>query len=311
MVAEPDLRLVRYFVVVAEELHYGRGAARLFISQPALSQQIRKLEADLGVLLFDRDRRSVQLTTAGAELLEPARQLLAAAQRLTVRAERLSRAEPGIPTLVLGYQVQLPDGALTRIVQAHRQTHPAVRVELRQYDFTDTSAGLIAGTSDAAVLSLPVVHDLHTEPLYSDHVVALLAGTSALASQDHVNVADLVATGLPWAKPPDADPVWRDFWTAAPQRAALGRAGREVRFQSPPNVDSYVLAVAAGELIGLTYAGFTRAYPLPGIATVPVQDTPAARFAAARRPDDTRTSVADLLTTVHHILNHPRPVGHQ
>jgi DNA-binding transcriptional LysR family regulator len=304
MVVEPDVRLVRYFVAVAEELHYGRAAARLFISQPALSQQIRKLEDQLGVLLFDRDRRSVRLTPAGAQLLEPARRLIAASQRLGSTAQRLARGTADTRTLVLGYQVQLPDGALPQVVQAHRTAHPAIRVELRQYEFTDTSAGLVGGTSDVAVISLPVVHDLHTEPLYSDTVVALLAGTTPLAGQDSVTVADLVDSGLPWARPPENDPVWRDFWTAAPQRAALGPAGLAVRFESPANVDSYVLAVASGELVGLTNGGFTHAYPLPGIATVPVADLPPVRFAVARRPD-AEPDVQDLVDTIHDVLDQP------
>jgi DNA-binding transcriptional LysR family regulator len=304
MVVEPDVRLVRSFLAVAEELHYGRASARLFISQPALSQQIRKLESDLGVLLFDRDRRTVRLTAAGAGLLEPARALVAASQRLTSTAERLARGTDVPRTLVLGYQVQLPDSALPRVVQAHRERHPSVRVELRQHDFTDTSAGLVVGTSDVAVISLPVVHDLHTELLYDDTVVALVADGSPLAGRENVTVADLVATGLPWSRPPDTDPVWRDFWIAAPQRVALGADGQTVRFESPPNVDSYVLAVAAGDLIGLTNGGFTIAYPLPGIATVPVADMPTVRFAVARRPDADRETL-DLVTTVHDILDPP------
>jgi hypothetical protein len=96
--------------------------------------------------------------------------------------------------------------------------------------------------------------------------------------------------------------VWRDFWTAAAQRAPLGPSG-VVTFEIPRNVDSYVLHVATGQLLGLTNAGFADAYPLPGIAAVRVSDIGAVHFAAARRADDARPAVQALLATMHDILD--------
>src|SRR5215470_6197703 len=102
-----ELRQLRYFVAVAEELHYGRAAARIHISGPALSQQIIALERDLGAELFVRDRRSVQLTEAGRSLLEDARRILALADEAQQRVRRT--AEDTTP-LRLGYVSWLPDG---------------------------------------------------------------------------------------------------------------------------------------------------------------------------------------------------------
>ncbi|PBC43549.1 LysR family transcriptional regulator [Rhodococcus sp. ACPA4] len=113
-----ELRQLRYFEVVAEELHFGRAAARLLIAGPSLSQQIMALERDLGVKLFVRDRRSVALTPAGSALLPDVRALLERAENLRRRAERLSGAEP----VRIGYVNWLPTDLIARtsgVAQLH------------------------------------------------------------------------------------------------------------------------------------------------------------------------------------------------
>ncbi|MFB4278704.1 LysR family transcriptional regulator [Nonomuraea sp. MTCD27] len=113
-----ELRQLRYFVAVAEELNFGRAAGRLLIAGPSLSQQIKALERDLGVRLFDRDRRSVSLTPAGAALLPEARALLERADDLRHRARRLSGSEP----VRLGYVNWLPPDMIARtaaVAQVH------------------------------------------------------------------------------------------------------------------------------------------------------------------------------------------------
>ncbi|PZD58183.1 LysR family transcriptional regulator, partial [Pantoea ananatis] len=90
-----ELRHLRYFIAVAEELHFGRAAQRLHISQPPLSQQIMQLEAETGAQLFNRTNRSVQLTPAGAQFLQDARAILLQVEQATQRAARLHRGEEG------------------------------------------------------------------------------------------------------------------------------------------------------------------------------------------------------------------------
>ena len=126
-----ELRHLRYFLAVAEELHFTRAAARLHMAQPPLSQQIRALEAELGVELFVRTRRSVALTDAGTALLARARELLAATQALPQQLQRVARGETGL--LRIGFSSTLPLTRVLRdVVAEHRRTHPAVALNLRE-----------------------------------------------------------------------------------------------------------------------------------------------------------------------------------
>ena len=126
-----ELRHLRYFVAVAEELHFTRAAERLHIAQPPLSQQIRALEAELGVELFARTRRSVALTDAGAALLVRAREMLAVAQSLPEELKRVARGEVG--ELRIGFTSTLPLTRVLRdVVADHRRAHPRVALQLRE-----------------------------------------------------------------------------------------------------------------------------------------------------------------------------------
>ena len=126
-----ELRHLRYFVAVAEELHFTRAALRLSMAQPPLSQQIRALEQELCVQLFVRTRRSVALTDAGHALLERAREMLATAQALPQQLQRVARGEVGV--LRIGFSSTLPLTKVLRdVVADHRRSHPDVALNLRE-----------------------------------------------------------------------------------------------------------------------------------------------------------------------------------
>ena len=290
-----DLRLLRYFLAVAETLHFGRAAQRLYVSQPSLSQQIRKLEADLRLELFVRDRRSVALTAAGTALVGPARDALAAADAVEREARRQLRQQRR--ELVVGFHTRWADNVVPRVLRAYAGVRPEVTVELRQFDFTDTSAGLRDGTTDAALLHLPIDDaGLRAQPLSQDVRVVMLAEDHPLAGRAGVTVAELVAEGSPWAVPPDDDPVWRDFWSAAAERAALG--ARPVEPVSQLTQEGLFQLVASGRAIALTYAGMELVYAPPGVAFVPVTDLAPAVLAVAWRAEDRRPDVADFVHAV-------------
>ena len=146
------LRDLRYFVAVAEELSFTRAASnRLFIAQPTLSKQIRQLELTLRVALFERDRRTVALTPAGAALLPRARALLEqwnGTERELAGAARSS-------TLTVGFQTRIGRGLIPMVTGRLERLHPEWKLLFRQVSWADPTAGLASGEVDVAVAWLP------------------------------------------------------------------------------------------------------------------------------------------------------------
>jgi DNA-binding transcriptional LysR family regulator len=130
-----DLRLLRAFLTVAEELHFGRAAERLHVAQPALSQQIQRLERQLGLRLLERTSRAVALTPAGETFLDEARRTVAAADRAVEAARRIARG--GRPELVVGFLAQGAGEQMTAILSDFRARQPDVVLRMRAMRFTD------------------------------------------------------------------------------------------------------------------------------------------------------------------------------
>lgn len=142
-----DLRHLRYFVAVAEELHFTRAAARLHIGQPPLSQQIQALEAELGLALFVRSKRSVQLTEAGQHLLGRAREILGASAQAVEELQRIGRGEAG--DLRIGFTSSgVLIGEMRQLLKDYRANFPAVVLRLREMFTHDQFAGLLQGELD-------------------------------------------------------------------------------------------------------------------------------------------------------------------
>ncbi|WP_029046036.1 LysR family transcriptional regulator [Cupriavidus sp. amp6] len=168
-----DLRQLRYFVTVAEELHFGRAAQRLSMTQPPLSQQIQALEEELGVPLFVRTRRSVALTPAGAQWLPEVRRVLADAAALPGLAQRLARGELG--SLSLAFVSTADYGILPDLLRRFRARHPAVQLQLREATSDVQLEALLEGTIDAGLVIRPQLpampHGLAYLPLVSEPLV--------------------------------------------------------------------------------------------------------------------------------------------
>ena len=204
----PELWQLRYFLAVAEQLHFGRAAAALHISQPPLSRAIRALEQRLGVVLFARSRRRVELTPEGTRLLGEARRLLGQLERTVQEVRGMARGEEG--RLRIGF-VSLADyGVLPGLLKAFKSTRPGIALALREMLSPEQAAALAAGELDFGLL-LPPVSD--AEPL--EHLVVqrerfvvalpsshrLAAGkgklaVSALAGEPFVMVPRDIAPGL-------------------------------------------------------------------------------------------------------------------
>jgi DNA-binding transcriptional LysR family regulator len=188
-----ELRHLRSFVAVAEERHFGRAAERLHMAQPPLSQQIRRLEAQLGVTLLHRTTRSVDLAPAGEVLLVRAREILAAVDRATEDTLRAARGEFG--RLAVGFTGSATYALLPQVAAALRGALPGVVLDLRGEMLTPAQVdGLLAGTLDLGLLRPPVrERELAVEVVRREPLVAVLPEAHRLAGDGTVPLEELAA----------------------------------------------------------------------------------------------------------------------
>jgi DNA-binding transcriptional LysR family regulator len=203
-----EVRHLRSFLAVADELHFGRAAARLHISQPPLSQQIRRLEDEIGARLFRRTNRRVQLTPAGQAFLAEARQTIASAERAVGAAQRAERGEIG--ELVVGYVPSAAYGPLPDVIRMFRKRLPGVELKLRNLRSVHQSQALLERRID---IGLVRPHDANSrlvyETLWREPVVVALPSDHALAHRTAVDIADL-ASDIFLIAPAEDTVAWHD-----------------------------------------------------------------------------------------------------
>lgn len=181
-----ELRHLRYFVAVAEELHFARAAEKLHMSQPPLSQQIRKLEEIVGYALFVRTSRSVRLTPAGEALLERARRILRNVQRDIAEIRNVGAGEVG--TLNVGFVGSAILTTLPAVLKAFRKTYPRIQLRLYESFTSQVVQGLENGTLDTGILrDSDAVETLEVTALFSEPYVAVLPATHACARQKSIS----------------------------------------------------------------------------------------------------------------------------
>ena len=186
-----ELRHLRYFVAVAEERHFGRAAERLHMAQPPLSQQIRQLEAELGVTLLHRTTRRVDLTDAGSAYLERARGILAAVDEAGLEAQRVDQGIVG--SLVIGCVGSATYSLLPALARTLREEQPGIDFSFRgEMLVPDQVEALLDGTIDLALLRPPVDEPaLAVHPLRKDRLIVAVPEGHRLAARRRVRVADL------------------------------------------------------------------------------------------------------------------------
>jgi DNA-binding transcriptional LysR family regulator len=286
-----ELRQLKYFVAVAEELHFRRAAERLYVAQPAVSEQIRKLEAELGVRLFDRTNRRVAITEAGAALLEESRRVLAHADAAQLAA-RNARERAGA-RLRIGYLADSLPASVPRALQqlagaaprvdVSMETGPAVRLiqQVRDRQLDAVVAGLPAATSGLLVTSLG-----------RQSVVAAIAATDTRAVAPALSLARLDPPRLV-VMPRAVNPAFHDAVLGLCRDAAIAPALFEV---PEPRVESVLLAVAAGAGPAVLPAAVTDRYAVPGVRFVPLEDGALAfESAVLTHPDDDNPATVAFL----------------
>ena len=298
-----ELRQLRYFVALAEELHFGRAARRVALTQPPLSQAIRNLEDELGVRLFERTRRRVALTHAGAAFLEDARLTLAHSAQAVDRARRAARGEVG--RLAVGFLAATAYTLLPLVLRDFTRAFPAVRLDLRELTLPQLFEALRRGDVEVALLRPPVADaELASAVILEERFVLALPATHRLCALARVPARQLVNEAfVMYARHPGL--VFHDIVKGfclqhgfAPQVA-----------QEASQTHAVIGLVSAGLGVALVPASAQK-IGLAGVAYRPLADrTPLARTAVAWRRADASPVVAAFLEVARRAAKqlHSRP----
>lgn len=264
-----ELRHLRAFVAVAEELHFGRAARRLHITQPAVSQLVRGLEAEFGVVLLARTSRRVSLTWAGQVLLEEARDLLARQERLVERLARIRAGETG--EVGLGTVPALPPDLIPEFLTELRHRLPDVRVVARSLPSALTATAAL----DRPDIEIAMLRGEVSEPGVSAIEVAReRVGIAMLATDTLAGGSSLRATDLEGrvfvAFPRHADPVEFDRLFGALR--ASGLRAHAVQESAPGGVDASLRLVGSGVAVSLKLESEVRAHRDDAVVWRPLDD---------------------------------------
>src|ERR1700739_1819006 len=257
-VVDLDLRLVGYFVVVAEHRHFGRAATALRVAQPSLSRQIRRLEQQLGVRLLDRTPQGTRLTEAGDVFLPRAKALLRSASQAAAQAR--AAAQPS--RITIGYTSGL---IVTPAVREVRREHPDATAKGLPLDWDQARNALLDHRVDAVVPRLPFPTDqLHVTILYDEPRVLAVATDHRLAGRKSVTLDDIADEPMPRVR--HSDPAWSAFWRIDPRPD--GRRAPDGPFIDA--LEDKFEIIASGQAVAIT-AGFHGNSIRPDITTVPLE----------------------------------------
>ncbi len=283
-----ELRHLRYFAMVAEELHFGRAAERLGIAQPPLSQQIKALEEEIGAPLFLRTKRHVSLTAAGAAFLMEARKTLDQADRARNAARRAARGEMG--QLVVGFVSSAVYGEFPSIFRRMRTLHPNVTLILRDLTSEEQVEAMMAHQLDVGVIRPPVAgtESLAMRVIWNEPILAALPQTHPLAKQKEIAIGALAEESF-LLVPREFGPGFYDqIIRACAQAGFVPRVVQEAR-----GIQTIVCLVAGGMGVslvpdslkhfrrtGVVYRSLKPPVPTTDLAVIwhPQEAPPALRF---------------------------------
>ena len=291
LAADLDVRLVRYFIVVAEHLHFGRAAAELHVAQPSLSRQIQRLEQRLGVRLLDRTPQGTLLTEAGAAFLPHAKALLGAARE----AARTARAHAPAGSVVIGY---VEDLVITPAVRELRRRHPSAQIGTRHLECYDARA-FAERRVDVLVARDPLTSaddDARMTVLYEEPRMLVVPVDHPLAGRKSVS---------PWDFAPDGAVSCPHGGTRSiyPTAAYQGDDADPVSAgQVLTSFEDRLELVASGQAIAVLPVGDRRSSLRTDLATVPVEGLPASRVVVATRAGEVNPLVAEFVRSAREHL---------
>jgi DNA-binding transcriptional LysR family regulator len=265
-----DFRHLIYFVTLAEELHFRRAAERLHVVQPALSQQIARLEAELGVQLFARTKRQVQLTAAGRVFLGDARGMLTYRDQAVEAAQRAAKGHEG--RLNLGFVGPAAYNVLPPLVRAYRAKYPDVLLNLHEHTTAEQLKMLAADELCVGIVRMPVYDSrFEVERILTESIAVALPADHPLSAAETVHIADLAGDGFILV-PRALEPVVFDRYVTLCLSAGFS-----------PTVVQEALQIHA--IIGMVATGL-------GVALVPESMSTLRRFDVVYRPLETPADAA-------------------
>lgn len=292
-----ELRQLTYFIAVAEERHFGRAAKRLHIAQPPLSQQIRQFEEQLGAKLFDRTTRRVDLTAAGALMLERGRSILNDVEALQADVYQVGQGAMGV--LHVGFSGASTYSVMPRIVRAAGTAYPGLTLDLHGEMLTPAmERGLLEHTLDAAILRPPVSSpEIDFRIINREPLVVALPAHSPLASDRPLSMVEL--TEQRFVTYPPESVMYR-------MTADLCReAGFQHRVSQMAQETSTILSfVAAGGGVALMPAS-VRSVQLRGVRYRELEDSPHAELAVAWRREDRSVLLSNVIQLVTELADEP------
>ena len=304
-----EARQLRYFVAVAEELHFGRAAERLGMAQPPLSRAIRQLERQLGVPLLKRTTRQVTLTPAGEVLLGDARTALDA---ISAAGRRAQHAGEPSPRLRLALKPDIDGGLLPRILDAYAGEQAALPVELVLGRFGEQAQTVRDGRADAGLLLAPFDdRGLDYEPLVTEPFLIAMAATDPLAARPCLHLADLAGRRLPDGSPADQGPAPGPHGCAGARDHQSSPVGNSAPSASTAHNDSDLpqifRLVELGSIVCFLPASVVRRYPRPEIAYRPVIDLEPATLAVAWPQNSHSAAIAAFVRAATTVAAAPQP----
>jgi DNA-binding transcriptional LysR family regulator len=289
-----ELRHLRYFVAVAEELHFRRAAERLHVAQPAVSEQIRKLEAEVGVQLLERTQRSVALTPAGLAMLEEARRVLRQAA-IAVQAAQ-SAGDAAAQTLRVGYLPDCVPATVPKALQRVTAGHPGLNGRLEAGPAASLVERVRDGGLDAAVVPLPAsTNGLQVSALGAQGAVAAFPLSHSQAVESRVDLSRLDPDRIV-VMPPEGNQAFHNAVVSACHQAGISPSMVEVE---EPHVEHVLLAVAAGAGMALLPDSVPERFITPGVRFVALEGVePSYKVGAVTRLHDDSLVVHSFVRTL-------------